>query len=267
MLTDAEVTVFGADETNGLGALLFRHPPGTFALSPASHMALAAIFANHERLRGIGIDWGCGAGCLAVAAARASAVEQVVAIDINPANVAATRLNAAENNVAEKVIASVGDSYRAFERDGIAAMSRAHGNASFIVSNPPASDGDDGFGFRRVVVRGAAEFLRPGGLLFLSVSSQYGQERIDRLVDCARGIVYGGLLATSPPVPFDLYRGDLHECLLTYATTEARGETAYEFLAHDAVSHMTATEALRQFNEDGTSPLSRWQVHLFRRAE
>lgn len=265
MFADERVTIFGAEETNGLGALVFRHPDGTFALSPASHVALSAIFDNHGLLRGDGIDWGCGSGCLAIAAARAAAVESVIAIDINPLNIAAARENAVENEVARKLVASVGDSYRAFDRDGIAAMNRAKGTADFIVSNPPASDGDDGFGFRRVVARGALEYLKRDGLLLLNISSQYGETRIAEIERCAPGLEYERVLASSGLVPFDLRRGDLYDCLLDYAATEARGEPRYEFVAPDRATPLTATQALEEYRATAASPLSRWEMHLFRR--
>ena len=35
---------------------------------------------------------------------------------------------------------------------------------------------------RRVVVRGAVRYLRPGGLLLLSVSAQYGEGRVSGLL-------------------------------------------------------------------------------------
>lgn len=41
-------------------------------------------------------------------------------------------------------------------------MDSLHGGVDFVLSNPPSSQGDDGFGFRREVLRGR-EFLKKGG--------------------------------------------------------------------------------------------------------
>ena len=57
------------------------------------------------------------------------------------------------------------------------------GQIDFIVANPPASEGDDGFGWRRRVLAGARKYLAASGRMFLSVSSQYGMRRVMGLLD------------------------------------------------------------------------------------
>lgn len=66
---------------------------------PTTQMVLRWIAANEAPLRGARVlDYGCGSGILAIAAARFGAAE-VVAVDIDPAAVGATADNARRNGV------------------------------------------------------------------------------------------------------------------------------------------------------------------------
>jgi ribosomal protein L11 methyltransferase len=66
---------------------------------PTTQMVLRWIAANEAALRGARVlDYGCGSGILAIAAARFGAGE-VVAVDIDPAAVGATADNARRNGV------------------------------------------------------------------------------------------------------------------------------------------------------------------------
>ncbi len=65
---------------------------------PTTRMCLRWIAQRGQTGRRV-LDYGCGSGILAIGAARFGAAE-VVAVDIDPAAVAATRLNAAANHVA-----------------------------------------------------------------------------------------------------------------------------------------------------------------------
>lgn len=66
---------------------------------PTTQMVLRWIAANEAALRGTRVlDYGCGSGILAIAAARFGAAE-VVAVDIDPAAVGATADNARRNGV------------------------------------------------------------------------------------------------------------------------------------------------------------------------
>lgn len=78
------------------------HPPGTFALTPASRIGLEAITRNAHILSGTGLDWGSGTGCLAIVAAKLPAVTRVVGLEIESANVAMARENARRNAVHHK---------------------------------------------------------------------------------------------------------------------------------------------------------------------
>lgn len=248
------------------GDLDILHPPPTFAPTPASRIAVQAIADHAALLAGDGIDWGCGVGLLAIAAARIPAVTQVIGLDIDAANVTIAHQNAARNGVAAKTAFWTADSYEPLAPVGQAMVAALAGRGRFILANPPASEGDDGFGFRRRVLAEGAPFLAPGGVVFLNISAQYGQERIARLLIEAPGFVYGGVLSSSDWTPFDLQRPDLLRNLQDYAAEEARGGLPYCFGGPQTPEQaLDARAALALFHSSGRSPLSRWQVHLFRR--
>jgi hypothetical protein len=251
--------------TGGLGEIEILHPAGTFAPTPASLIAVRAIGANQQLLSGIGIDWGCGAGCLAIKAAKIAAVRHVIGLDIVEANVACARSNASLNGVSEKVEFLVADSYSPASTSDGRRLDALRGRVGFILANPPASTGDDGFKYRRVVLDGARQFLVPGGVVFLNISLQYGAQRIARLVEEIAGFTHRGAIASTDWVPFDLTRPDLLECLEGYAVEESRGGMNYNFKSADPAGdkEMSARSALAHFNETGRSPLSKWQTYLF----
>jgi Ribosomal protein L11 methyltransferase (PrmA) len=242
-----------------------QHPEGTFALTPASRIAVQAIGRNWSHLAGTGLDWGCGSGCLAIAAATIPAVERVVGLDIVEANVAVARTNAAVNGVADKTVFIQSDSYAPSckaDRDWLEMLT---GQISFILANPPASDGDDGFEYRRIVLKGARRFLAAGGVVYLNISLQYGKQRIEGLTRDISGFTHHGALASTDWVPFDLERPDLLQSLEDYAAEEARGGMEYSFRrpAPGSEQNLNARSALARFHDTGESPLSQWQVHLF----
>jgi hypothetical protein len=252
-------TRFTDSETGGLGQLNFEHPPGAFEPTSATRIALQTLGRRQEYLSGAGLDWGCGIGVLAIAAARIDSVSQMVGLDLNPLNVAAAITNAQANSVTAKTSFWQADSVNVSDPEG---TERVAAGFDFVVANPPASIGDDGFGFRRRVMADVARLIPMGAPVFLSVSAQYGMGRVDAL--CGFGYVYDGLLGSTDAVPFDLERPDLLENLEDYAAEEQRGGLAYEFVDGDETA--SATEALAAFRATEKSPLSRWQVHLFRRA-
>lgn len=259
----APATLLTHADTAGLGVLHIDHPDGAFGPSIATRIAVRCIGQHRDLLRGVGVDWGCGPGTLAIAAARIPDVTDVFGLDVNPINVAAAAVNAVVNGVSTKARFAVADSFSPVDEIAAARLAEHVGSLDFVVANPPASQGDDGFGYRRQVLAGALSFLRPGGVVFLNVSQQYGTRRIEEL---AAGDAYGflGVLASSELVPFDLERPDLLESLRDYRMEEARGGTAYEFPTREG-RPMTATQALAHFNATGLSPLTRWQVLGFER--
>ncbi|MCO6453091.1 MAG: methyltransferase [Caldilineales bacterium] len=258
-------TAFTAEATGGLGEIDILHPPGTFALTPASLIGIDAIIAHQNLLAGLGLDWGCGSGCLGILAARIAEVDRVYGLDIVPANIEIARQNAARNGVAAKTRFMLADSYLPFSETDRHDLAAQAGNFDFILANPPSSDGDDGFQFRRVVLEGAKGFLRRNGILFLNISYQYGAERVRRLWSDTTGLKYEGVLASTDWVPFDLNRPDLLQSAQDYAAEEQRGGWPYAF--HHPTQpdlEIAARAALDIFRREGSSPLSKWQVHLFR---
>jgi len=258
-------TRLSVEETGGLAALQFRHPPRSFNLTPASRIAMRTIGEQQHLLAGRGLDWGSGSGCLAIAAARIPTVDQVIGLDISPQNIMAARQNAALNGVGEKVTFLLADSYQPLADSDWRLLAAYSGRIDFILANPPSSEGDDGFGYRRIVLAGARDFLRRGGLLFLNVSYQYGRQRVTNLVRQIPGFSYDGLLASTDWVPFDLQRPDLRHCLALYVAEEDRGGLQYEFRLHPGSATVAgARQAWAHFQATGLSPLTRWQTHLFR---
>jgi SAM-dependent methyltransferase len=259
------LTRLGPDELGELGALApleLAHPAGTFALTIASRTALRAVAEHRRELGGIGIDWGSGVGALAILAAKASGVERVVGLELSPADVEVARANAVRNGVAERCRFVVADSYVPLDAGERAELDALRGKVDFLLSNPPASTGDDGLGIRRRVRAEGRAFLRPGAPVFLSISSQFGMERIRGLEQDAPGFRWRGVLVTTELVPFDASRPDLRANLELYAAEEARGGRPYDFRL-PAGSAGDARAALAHFHSTGASPLSRWQVHCF----
>lgn len=261
-----DLTTLSADETHGLGPLEIRYPPGTFALTPASLIAIEAIGRHQELLRGTGLDWGSGTGCLAIAAARISAVEKVIGLEISPADVAIARENARRNAVEGKVEFLVSDSYAPLSGSDREKLESLGVKVSFILANPPAAGHGDAFEWRRQVLRGATPYLRRGGVVFLNISSQYGPARIEGLMEDAPGFVHEGVLASTGWVPFDLRRQDLLDCLQQYVREEGRGGSEYAFGDPGAPEEksLNARAAMENFDRTQRSPLTRWQVRLFR---
>ena len=212
--------ILPADDTAGLGEIRILDAPGAFALTPASRIAIEAIGRHRHLLAGHGIDWGCGSGCLAIAAARIPQVGRVIGLDITTPNVEAARQNATLNGVAAKASFFPSDSYTPFAQADRHNLQALLGKTNFILANPPSSEEDDGFGYRRLVLRGAREYLVDGGVVFLNISYQYGQQRVEHLLQDVPGLRYGGVLASTDWVPFDLQRPDLRHCLELYAEEE-----------------------------------------------
>ncbi len=255
------------ENTGGLGPLQIFSPPGKLSLTPASYMAVEAIGTHRDLLAGVGIDWGSGSGCLAVAAAKISAVDGIVGLELAEEDLRVARENARVNGVSDKVTFLHADSYDPYPGENRAALDAIQGRTTFLIANPPASHGDDGLGWRRRVLEGARRFLVGGAPVLMQISYQYGRLRIQRLTDDVHGFTYEGVLAGSDWVVFDQERDDLSRQLVEYVAEEARGGLPYAFPTPGAPDsgHVTAGEALEHFRRTGESPLSKWQLHLFRR--
>lgn len=253
--------------TKGLGRFRFYHPAGTFAITPASNILFRAIIDHADLLHGVGFDWGSGIGCQAILAARIPAVQLVYGLEISEANVQISKQNAVENELEQKVRFLCSDSYCPFNKEDAREIAALRGKTDFILSNPPSSEGDDGFAFRRMVLEGAKAFLKPGGIVLINASFQYGNERVLALAKPVSGYRYLGVAASTESVPFDLARADLLSCLRNYALEEHRGGMPYTFFAsaEEDERMMDARSALRNYEEHGVSPYTKWQTHLFQR--
>ncbi len=181
-VSSSDQTVLDATDTFGLGTLVINHPTGSFTVTPASRITLEAVGRCQSHLRGKGFDWGCGSGVLALAAARCPDVEVVFGLDIEPANIAASKQNAITNGVNNAVFLEA-DSFATRTESDTWKLAAYRGKFDFLIANPPASDGDDGFNFRRRVLRDARGWLRPGAACLLSISYQYGRKRVEQLTD------------------------------------------------------------------------------------
>ena len=123
-------------------------------------------------LKGIGLDWGTGSGCLAIAAARIVDVFHVAGLDISETSVAIARQNASHNAVSDKTSFFVSNSYAPVDRRERRTLDSLERRVDFVLANPPASEHDDGFGFRREVLKGARKFMAAGGVVLLGGSSR-----------------------------------------------------------------------------------------------
>ena len=184
-----EVVVIGEDVLGSLGSIRIEQPQGVYELTPASSVGMTAIASHRELLTGVGLDWGCGTGCLAIAAATVPAVTRVIGLDIEPVNVEAATRNASANNVSDIVSFFLSDSYNPRSDEQSSTLRALHGKVDFIVANPPATNEGDGFGWRREVLRGGLELLKPGGRVLLCISIQYSAARIEGLCDDVPGFV------------------------------------------------------------------------------
>jgi SAM-dependent methyltransferase len=260
-----EETELGGDVIGVLAPVTIRHPRGTYALTPASSVFLRAISEHRELFYGRGLDWGCGTGGLGIVAAKIPAVNALVGLELSIEDLRAASENVELNGVTEKVTVLHADSYAALTSEGQELLSNVAGQVDFIVANPPASNGDDGFQFRRVIVAGAPSLLKERANVFLQISIQYGWARILGLAEEASGFTHEAVLASTPWVPFDLGRTDLRDQLDDYVAEEDRGGLTYTFgdPRTGGETNIDARAALELFRDFGVSPLTKWQVHMF----
>jgi ribosomal protein L3 glutamine methyltransferase len=148
-------------------------------------------WAQPDRVRRV-LDLGTGSGCIAIACARAFPRALVDAADISTEALAVARINIRRHRLSKRV--------RALHSDHFAGLgSRSY---DIIVSNPPyvgrrefealppeyrheprraLEAGTDGLDSVRIILRGAARRLRPGGILIVEVgNSQSAVQRVFR---------------------------------------------------------------------------------------
>jgi D-alanine--D-alanine ligase len=153
---------------------------------PPSSLDLAGLLDVREGDRVL--DLGCGAGLLAIAAAKLGA-GHVVATDIDPRALEATRQNALANGIADKIEICAGAWYEALN-------GRSAGEAGcfdLIVATPSQTPGHLAFGPRYggpdgtrhlfKIIQGAAAFLKPdSGRLWLMAISLANPSGLMRLL-------------------------------------------------------------------------------------
>ena len=290
--------------------------PGSFALTPASMTTAATVYGLSLAglIRGRVLDWGCGNGVPSLVAAAAPGVERVIGLDIEQANIDAARANAALSGRSNAVFVRA-DGFRPLEsfmwgkqaftvgeeEDG--AQPTLLQGIDVVLANPPASPGDDGFGFRRRILREAPSVLKPGGLLVMQWLSYYGPDRVHEALEQAPGMRYRGVVGSTEWVPLGTARkretgstasGTLLNQLQDYADEESRGGLRYHGTPVDPsvagvaapgpgregmvrlygpedkgepleeIATCTAAETLERARA-GQEPLCRWQCHLFER--
>jgi release factor glutamine methyltransferase len=163
-------------------------PPTVFHPRYVISSECFATFIDNLNLRGMRVaDIGTGSGILALAAARAGA-EQVVATDINPNAARAAAENARSNGMGDRVIAACANLLSALAPGPL---------FDVILSSPPKHAGEPrdladrgwhaGPNYRDIAAlfEQSRERLKPGGRLYVMVSSHSDLDVLGRLVDRA----------------------------------------------------------------------------------
>ncbi|XTZ15307.1 methyltransferase [Micromonospora echinospora] len=142
------------------------------------------------------LEMGCGCGVASVIAALAG-VPRVTALDINPAAVRTTQLNAERHGVADRVTALVSDLFAVVDED--ATYDLIFWNSPFIQVPPDHTLDSDlayhffdpGYRMHERFCREARRRLTPAGRLFLGFSFAMGSS--DRLRQVVSEAGFGGV--------------------------------------------------------------------------
>ena len=151
--TSETITIAGSD-------MKLLTPSGTFPLTPASRVCMAAIDTHGSRLlRGIGADWGCGGGCLGIAACMVSPeISKIFCLDIQMENVELAQINAKENGIEDdRIVCFVANSFAPTSPDAYTIFAAAT-PLDFIIANPPGDHDPGGDSFRLLWLAAAGRF-------------------------------------------------------------------------------------------------------------
>lgn len=162
----------------------------------------------------------------------------------------------------------------------------------FVIGNPPASNKDDGFSFRRRILKEATLYLKPRGEVILQALSYYGSTRFQLAAEQATGwynqqqeqkgdsltmrYQYQGVIKASPWLVLGSGPGgyDFKPQLEQYCREEARGGMRYYCgpakTTRDLIDattpvkedqQQTAIEALAVWEGQQRAPLCQWHMH------
>lgn len=172
----------GAIDVEYLG-LRLHVPEHVFGPTPTSDLLGREVLANVEPDHRV-LDMGCGAGANAILAAQRTT--EVVAVDVNPHAVAATKANATANGVGDRVTCIESDVFSTVEG----------GDFDVVVIDPPfrwfAPDDlldravtDENYATLGTFMREVRDRLRPGGFVLLFFGTSGDVEHLDALIDDA----------------------------------------------------------------------------------
>jgi release factor glutamine methyltransferase len=169
-----------SDEVVDYLGLSIAVPQGVFPPTAVSDLLGNAVLAEVRDTDRV-LDMGTGSGINAILAASRST--DVVAVDINPASVAAAAANAERNGVADRVSCRESDVFGAVD-----------GHFDLMIFDPPfrwfaprdmleRSMADENYGAMTRFVTSAADYLAPGGRILMFFGTSGDLDYLYRLID------------------------------------------------------------------------------------
>jgi len=259
------------DNSNG-NILTITSTVGSFQLTQASRVSARAVATTE--LHGTVVDWGCGGGLMALLAANQPKVERVIGLDYEAQNIVTCRYNARQNGLEEKTEFYRSDSFQPFDEEGKKLMAGL--KIDFVIANPPASSNDDGFSFRRRILKESIPFLKPNSKILLQAQSYYGPHRFveaakeatDLWASTTSGMElrYEGVVKSSDWREIGAGPGgyDFQEQIQQYCREEEKEKHHRYYCGprdSDLEDQFTAKEAMALWKSQGKTPICQWQVH------
>lgn len=187
----------------GFRQLTLDVSPEVLIPRPETEVLVGAVLEYLDgRAEPLVLDLGCGSGAIAVSIAHEHATARLVAADVAPRALEATRCNAERSGVGERVETVCGDLFEPLRGGDVP------GRFDAIVSNPPyvrrgeiealepevcehepllaLDGGEDGLDFYRRIAAEAGDFLQPEGLLALEIGADQADPVSDLLVASGR---------------------------------------------------------------------------------